>query len=145
MPLSHQLVVAKRQRAGAVRIVADPKSDRCCFEIVCRKAACARLNPDKGTIKRGAAISVWSNNEAIDGEYIKKQARAGAMNEQLVAIGIKKKGAIRFRAPIADDEAAVDRAEALVKKCWPKWRWKGCFRPSRERKAVPTGPAKSTA
>lgn len=133
VPLSPNWWLRKGGEPVAVRIVADPKADRCRFEIVRGKAACAKLNPDKGTIKRGAAVSVWSNNEAIDGEYIKKQARAGAMNEQLVAVGIKKEGSFTFRAPIADDEAAIARAELQVRKCWPKWEAEGLL-PTEPRK-----------
>src|SRR5205807_7066551 len=104
VPLSPNWWLRKGAEPVAVRVIAEDGMDRCRFEIVRGKAACAKLVPDKGTIKRGNGISVWKANEAIDGDYIKKQAKAGAMKEQLVAVGIKRDEEFRFRGPTAVDE-----------------------------------------
>jgi adenine-specific DNA methylase len=97
----------------AVRLIADKNKDRCQFEIVEGKAACSKLTPEEGTVKRGAARSPWTN-ETIDGDYIKAEAQAGRMGQQLFAVGVKKVGSFPFRAPSADDEAAHERA---VREC----------------------------
>src|SRR5262249_12240936 len=116
VPLSPNWWLRKGDEPVAVRVIAEEGMDRCRFEIVRGKAACAKLNPDKGTIKRGEGISVWAKNETIHGNYIKQKAQTGEMKEQLVAVGIKKDGDFVFRAPTAADEEAVRKAEQEVKK-----------------------------
>ncbi len=89
VPLSPNWWLHKGAGPVAAHLIADPKADRCRFEIVYGKAACTRVQPDQGTIRRGTAISPWTG-EAIDGDYIKSEAQAGRMAEQLFAVGCKK-------------------------------------------------------
>jgi adenine-specific DNA methylase len=137
VPLSPNWWLRKGAEPMAIRVIADPKADRCRFEIVRGKAACAKISPDKGTIKKGNGVTPWAANEAIDGDYIKAQAKAGNMKDQLVAVGIKRQGSFTFRAPTAADAAAIAKAEAEVKKRWPEWEAKGLIptEPRREGRA----------
>ena len=93
-----------------MRVIADPKEERCRFEIVHGATACKKADPDKGTVKRGTGVSPWTG-DTIDGDYIKGEAQAGRMGQQLYAVGIKKTGEVSFRAPTEADEEAVERAE----------------------------------
>ncbi len=120
VPLSPNWWLRKGSDPIAVKVIADPKADRCRFEIVHGRNACAKAKPDQGTIRRGTAVSPWTG-EAIDGDYIKAEAQAGRMGQQLYAVGIKKPGDFSFRAPTAEDEAAYQRAVAKFKKCRPAW------------------------
>lgn len=137
VPLSPNWWLRKGANPVAVRVVEVNEGDRCCFEIVRGVAACAKLNADKGTIKRGNAVSIWGANEAIDGDYIKRQAKLGAMHEQLVAVGIKNGGEFTFRAHTQIDESAYNDAEAEMKRRWPDWEAKGLIptEPRREGRA----------
>lgn len=119
VPLSPNWWIRKGADPVAVKVIADPKLDRCRFEIVQGKAECARVKPDQGTIKRGTAISPWTG-EAIDGEYIKSEARAGRMGQQLYAVEVYR-GSSQFRAPTDEDDAAYRRAVKEYEKKWPEW------------------------
>src|SRR6516162_9585047 len=92
VPLSPNWWLRRGSDPIAVRLIADPKAARCRFEIVHGRSACERSKPDNGTIKRGTAVSPWANNTTIDGDYIKAEAQAGRMGQQLYAVGIKKAG-----------------------------------------------------
>lgn len=124
VPLSPNWWLRKGSDPIAVRLIADPKADRCRFEIVQGRSACDRAKPDNGTIKRGIAVSPWTG-DAIDGDYIKREAQAGRMAEQLYAVGIKKPGSFLFRAPTPEDEAAYERAVEELKKRRPAWEAQG--------------------
>jgi adenine-specific DNA methylase len=124
VPLSPNWWLKKGSEPMAARLIADPKSDRCRFEIVRGKAACEKAKPDQGTVKRGTGVSPWTG-DPIDGDYIKAEAQAGRMGEQLYAIGIKKAGDFSFRPPTAEDLAAYDRAVKELKKRLPEWEAKG--------------------
>lgn len=109
VPLSPNWWLRKGDDPVAVKVIADVKSERCNFQIVKGKDACARANPDKGTIKRGTAVSPWTG-DSIDGGYIKSEAQAGRMGQQLYCVGGKKAGEFVWRPPTAEDEAANHRA-----------------------------------
>jgi putative DNA methylase len=124
VPLSPNWWLRKGSDPIAVKVIADPNADRCRFEIVRGAAACKKANPDRGTVKRGTGISPWTGG-TIDGDYIKAEAQAGRMGQQLYAVGIKKPGDFSFRAPTEEDEKAVQRAEHELKKRWAEWEAKG--------------------
>jgi putative DNA methylase len=137
VPLSPNWWLRKGTAPVAVQVIAEDGMDRCRFDIVRGKEACSKLNPDKGTIKRGEGISVWAQNETISGDYIKRKARAGEMKEQIVAVGIKKSGEVVFREPTPADEDACRKAEMELKKRWPAWEALGLIptEPRREGRA----------
>jgi adenine-specific DNA methylase len=136
VPRSPNWWVRKGTDATAVRLIADLKQDRCRFEIVRGESACRKANPDKGTVKRGTGVSPWTG-AAIDGDYIKAEAQAGRMGEQLYAVGIKKTGDFSFRAPTDKDQRIVERAELEVKSRWATWEAKDLIpdEPRREGRA----------
>ena len=124
VPLSPNWWLRKGSEPMAVRVIANPKEKRCRFEIVRGATACMKAHPDKGTVKRGTGISPWTG-DAIDGDYIKAEAQAGRMGQQLYAVGIKKIGDFSFRSPTEADEDAVSRAEREVTKKWAAWEASG--------------------
>jgi adenine-specific DNA methylase len=135
VPLSPNWWLRKGTDPLAVNVIADPNTERCQFEIV-RGAACKKADPDKGTVKRGTGVSPWTG-DTIDGDYIKAQAQAGLMGQQLYALGIKRNGEFSFRTPTEADEEAARRAEKEVQKRWNEWDAKGLIpeEPRREGRA----------
>src|SRR5208337_2355336 len=124
VPLSPNWWLRKGSDPIAVRVVADPAEERCRFEIVHGGMSCKKADPDRGTVKRGTGLSPWTG-DTIDGDYIKGEAQAGRMGQQLYAVGFKKTGEVSFRAPTEADEEAVERAEREVAEWWATWQAKG--------------------
>jgi adenine-specific DNA methylase len=120
VPLSPLWWLQKGTTPLAVQVTADSKADRCSFQIVKGKTACAKVTPDKGTVKKGTGLSPWTG-EAIDGDYIKSEAQAGRMGQQLYAVWVKGNAASPFRAPTERDEAAVEHAIRYLNKELQKW------------------------
>lgn len=124
VPLSPNWWLRKGSDPVAVKLIADPREARCRFEIVRGRAACEQAKPDQGTIRRGTAISPWTG-ETIDGDYIKAEAQAGRMGQQLYAVGIKTPGDFSFRLPTPEDEAAYERAVQELEQRRPHWEAAG--------------------
>jgi len=124
VPLSPNWWLRKGDDPVAVRLVAEKDAPECRFEIVRGKAACAKAKPDEGTVKGGTGRSPWTN-DPIDGDYIKAEAQAGRMGQQLYAVAVKRPGGFSFRAPTEADLGAVERAEREFKKRLPAWETKG--------------------
>jgi len=133
VPLSPNWWLRKGADPIAVEVIADPEADKCRFEIVRGARACRAAKPDVGTIKRRTGISPWTG-EAIDGDYIKAEAQAGRMGQQLYAVGIKKYRDFSFRAPTAEDETAYQMAVDELAKRRPAWEAKGLI-PQEPRRA----------
>lgn len=125
IPLSPNWWLVKGAKPVAVKPVFRDDADEATFLIVKGKAAVEQANPDKGTVSRGNAVSPWAHWQAVDGDYIKKEAQAGRMGQQLYAIGLKKKGGFEFRPPEAADLEAVKRAEAALEEKLPAWEAAG--------------------
>lgn len=119
VPLSPNWWLQKGSEPVAVKLIADVKDTRCRFEVVRGKTACERAKPDQGTIKGGTGRSPWTG-EAIDGDYIKREAQAGRMGQQLYAVEVFKGHSV-FRAPAPDDEPTYERALRAVSKLRPQW------------------------
>ncbi len=79
------------------------------------------FDPDRGTITRGKAVSVW-DHLIIDGDYIKAEARAGRMGEVLYAVAIRTPKGRGFRAPTATDFEALAAAERELARLNPQWQ-----------------------
>ena len=90
---------------------------------------------DTGTIRRGTAISPWSD-DTIDVDYIKAEAQAGKMGQQLYALGVKNYDGKSFREPVDRDLRAVILAEKELKIKLPIWEAKGLI-PTEERYVGP--------
>lgn len=93
IPLSPNWWLIKGSSPIAVQPNFDPHSRRSHFRVVQGIDACARVQPDRGTIKRGAAISPWAHDQVVANAYLKAEAKAGRMGSQLVAVGVKGPGA----------------------------------------------------
>ncbi|RJR43508.1 MAG: DUF1156 domain-containing protein [Desulfobacteraceae bacterium] len=130
VPLSPNWWLQKGSDPVAVKVLAVPEDEACRFEILHGKAA-IRSNPDSGTIQRGTAISPWTG-ETIDGDYIKGEALAGRMGEQLYALSIQTGNGYEFRPPNEADLKAVASAEKELKARLPIWEAKGLV-PTEER------------
>jgi adenine-specific DNA methylase len=124
VPLSPNWWLRKGSDPIAARLVADPMMDRCQFEIVRGASACRTANPDKGTVKRGTGLSPWTGT-AINGAYIKAEAQAGRMGEQLYAIGLKKQGDFLFRSPADPDEMYAEKGRKEADRLWSVWESSG--------------------
>jgi putative DNA methylase len=123
VPLSPNWWLQKGSDPVAVRVLCRPDWPECRFEIV-RGTAALRANPDQGTIRRGVAISPWTG-DVIDGDYIKREAQAGRMGQQLYAIRLQKPTGYEFRPPTEADLAAVAAAEAELQRKLPAWLAQG--------------------
>jgi adenine-specific DNA methylase len=124
VPLSPNWWLAKGDKPAAIRLIADPASAACRFEIVIGRAAVAEAKPDDGTIKGGNGRSPWTN-EAIDGEYIKREAQAGRMGQTLYAVVVKNPRGFEFRAPTQSDLAGHAQAQSAFEGKQAEWISKG--------------------
>ncbi|NLE61805.1 MAG: DUF1156 domain-containing protein, partial [Planctomycetes bacterium] len=120
VPLSPNWWLRKGSDPIAVKVIADTKEDRCRFEIVKGKTACEKAKPDQGTIKRGTGRSCWTG-EAIPNEQIKAAAQSGRMGAELVAVGIKARGGLKFRAPVPSDHDAITRFQSAASVRMTEW------------------------
>jgi adenine-specific DNA methylase len=120
VPLSPLWWLQKGTTPIAVQVISNSQSDKCSFQIVQGKTACSKANPDKGTVKKGTGLSPWTG-EAIDGDYIKSEAQAGRMGQQLYAVWVKGNKELPFRAPTKDDEVAIREATKYLEKQLREW------------------------
>jgi putative DNA methylase len=123
VPLSPNWWLQKGSEPIAARLVAEPTHQLCHFEIVKGKAAIAS-KPDEGTVKKGVGRSPWTG-DSVDGDYIKTEAQAGRMGQQLYAVGTKTSKGFVFRAPTDDDRAAVRAVDKELAKHMHGWGAKG--------------------
>jgi putative DNA methylase len=136
VPLAPNWWLMRGSDPVALQLIADAKADRCHFEIAYGRKACAKIKADLGTIKRGTGISPWTG-ESIDGDFIKAEAQAGRMGEQICAVSIKKPGEVSFRPPTAEEKNAYERAVLELRKRRPAWEASGLIpnEPRREGRA----------
>ncbi|MCL4299790.1 MAG: DUF1156 domain-containing protein [Anaerolineae bacterium] len=106
----------------AVSLRTDPTWNTPQFETV--RGDAIDFNPDEGTISRGVGRSPWTG-EAIDGDYIKREAQAGRMGQLLYAIVLKQPSGFSFRAPTEADLAAASLAEETLAQKLPSWEAAG--------------------
>ena len=124
IPLSPNWWLVKGANPVAVRPVFDPDASEARFEIL-HEAAMSSFDPDQGTVKRGNAISPWEHNQPVDGDYIKAEAQAGRMGQQLYAIAVKRRGGFDFRPPQPEDARVAATAEEELAKLLPSWQARG--------------------
>ena len=122
VPLSPNWWLSKKKTPVAVRLLTDPAWDEPRFEIV--RSDAIDFDSDEGTVKRGVGRSPWTG-EAIDGDYIKREAQAGRMGQMLYAVAVKRPGGFDFRSPTEEDLAAARRAEAALAENLPHWEAAG--------------------
>jgi hypothetical protein len=83
------------------------------------------FDPGVGTIRGGNGISPWAQNQPVDGDYIKEEAKAGRMDQHLCAIGLATAEGRRFRRVTSTDLAAADKAEKELSEIRVAWEAKG--------------------
>jgi len=120
VPLSPNWWLRKGSNPVAVELLCEPDWPECRFRIVKGAKDVKSINPDQGTVNRGVGLSPWTG-EAIDGDYVKEEAQAGRMGQQLYAIGVKRPGGFDFRAPSEKDLEAVKLAEEELQRRLPEW------------------------
>ncbi|MCL6450067.1 MAG: DUF1156 domain-containing protein [Acetobacteraceae bacterium] len=121
VPLSPNWWLRRGSRPAAARLRCEPGWARCRFEVVCGEAACAATHPGRGTVRRGVGVSPWTG-EAIPEDWIKSQAQAGRLGQQLYAVASKTPTGLEFRPPGPEDERAAAEAEAELARRLPGWR-----------------------
>lgn len=104
-------------------VPATGKGNSCTFRVARRSG---EFDPDKGTVSRGAAVCPRCSLP-LDEDYIKAEAQAGRLGQQLAMIGFKKQGQSErfFRPPTDADLTAVNMAQRALEESLPKWRAKG--------------------
>ncbi|MBX6754324.1 MAG: DUF1156 domain-containing protein [Thermorudis peleae] len=123
IPLSPNWWLQRDDRGRvAVRLLAHPDWPACRFEIVYGPEA--EHVAEQGTIRRGVAISPWTG-EVVDGDYIKREAQAGRMGQQLYAVIVKTPRGVEFRPPSEADLAAAAAAEQELARRLPGWLARG--------------------
>jgi putative DNA methylase len=130
VPLSPNWWLRKGRHPVAVRVLATDQDYACRFEILEDDAA-VRSDPDQGTVSRGVGVSPWTR-DSIDGDYIKAEAQAGRMGQQLYAIAVKRARQLYFRAPSEGELKAVAAAEEELQRRLPAWEAGGIV-PTEER------------
>jgi putative DNA methylase len=110
VPLSPNWWLSKTPPIAA-RLLAEPGWDEPRFEIVRNDAI--DFDPTDGTVSRGVGRSPWTG-EAIEGDYIKREAQAGRMGQMLYAVAVKRPGGLDFRLSTSEDFTAVRHAEAAL-------------------------------
>ena len=122
IPLSPNWWLVHGDEPVAVRPVFDPAADEATFEIVRGRRACEAAEPDRGTVRKGNAVSPWAHGQAVDGDYIKAEAQAGRMGQQLYAVAVKRGGGgFDFRPPTEADREAVAAAGQELERRLPAW------------------------
>lgn len=124
IPLSPNWWLAKGTNPVAVRPIFDSDASEARFQIL-RGADVSSFDPEHGTVRAGNAQSPWEQNQPVDGDYIKAEAQAGRLGEQLYAVAAKRSGQRDFRAPTHDDCAAVAAAATVVRERLPVWQASG--------------------
>ena len=122
VPLSPNWWLSKGSQPVAVRLRAEPSWSEPRFEIA--RGEEIDFDPNEGTVRRGVGRSPWTG-EAIEGDYIKREAQAGRMGQMLYAVAVKRPGGFDFRPPTAEDLAAVRRAEEALRESLPRWEAEG--------------------
>jgi adenine-specific DNA methylase len=124
VPLSPNWSLQTGADPVAVRLVAPENADACHFEIVRGTQAVANAHPEVGTVRRGDAVSPWTH-EVIDGEYIKREAQAGRMGQQLYAVATRNGMDRHFRTPDESDLRAAAAAADLMRRTQPDFEARG--------------------
>ena len=105
-----------------MRLLADPTWDEPQFEVV--RGDAIDFDPDEGTVSRGVGRSPWTG-EAIDGDYIKREAQAGRMGQVLYCVEIETPSGRDYVPPTEFDAEIVRRAGAALVQNLPRWEAAG--------------------
>ncbi len=124
VPLSPNWWLDNENTLGFQLVVpARGKGNSCTFRVVKKSG---EFDPDKGSVSRGAAVCPRCSLP-LDEDYIRAQAQAGRMGQQLAVIGFKRQGQSGrfFRPPTNADLTAISMAQKALEESLPKWRSRG--------------------
>ena len=95
-------------------------------EYAIEKAGSNGFDPDEGSVARGVGTCIRCQH-IIPEDYIKSEAQAGRMGQQMAAVGYKLvgRGGRNFRPPTKEDLQGYKAAEAELARKWPEWEAKG--------------------
>jgi putative DNA methylase len=129
IPLSPNWWLAKKARSAprtwiAARPIFDTSSLAARFEVL-RGDQIGTFDPTAGTVKAGNGVSPWAHNQPVDGDYIKSEAQAGRLGQQLYAVAVKRRSGFEFRSPRPEDDNAVTAAQEEMARRMPAWRANG--------------------
>ena len=111
VPLAPDWWLSHGTKPTAVRIHTHRNGrvlDRVEYEIV--SSAGIDFDPSRGVVAGGDAISPW-DGLAVDGDYIRQEARAGRMGSELYAVAVRTTSGRSFKAPTQVDLDAISAAE----------------------------------
>ncbi|MEL7592333.1 MAG: DUF1156 domain-containing protein, partial [Anaerolineaceae bacterium] len=106
----------------AIQLIANPDWD--IPQFVIKYGDSIDFDPSEGTVNRGVGRSPWTG-EAIEGDYIKREAQEGRMGQMLFALATKESGGLNFRVPSHDELEAVRNAEIALSQYLPSWEAAG--------------------
>ncbi|HYY43593.1 MAG TPA: DUF1156 domain-containing protein, partial [Actinomycetota bacterium] len=121
VPLSPNWWLARGKKPAAVRLITQRDGrdlEEVEVEIVTGREI--DFDPNRGTVSGGDGISPW-DGLAIEGEYIKKEAQAGRMGQQLYAVAIRTRAGRGFRPPTRVDIEALAAAERELDRLLLRW------------------------
>lgn len=121
VPLSPNWWLSKGEKAVAVRIVTERDGrqlPQVAYEIVV--GADIDFDADKGTVAGGDGVSPW-DGLAIDGDYIRAEARAGRMGSELYAVATRTSRGRGFRPPGELDHRGMEAARSELEHLLPGW------------------------
>jgi adenine-specific DNA methylase len=125
IPLSPNWWLLKGPSPVAVLPAFPSSSNEPKFVVVKGRSGCAHAQPDRGTTSRTGAVSPWQGNQIVSLDYLRAEAQAGRMGEQLYAVAVKRGEGIEFRAPTSGDIGAVQRATHGLAENLDRWEQEG--------------------
>jgi len=124
VPLSPNWWLSSEEKIGFQPIPPPTnQGDTCSFNVI---SVHDGFNPDIGTVKRGVATCPRCGN-VIEGDFIKEEAKAGRLGDQLAVIGYKINGRTGrfFRTPSQSDLTGFELARERLTQKLPEWEMQG--------------------
>lgn len=121
-PLAPDMWLARGAAGREVAVAMEVDREAGTYELLVVEGNLAAHWGDRTTYKRGVATSIWTG-ETFSGEYIQHQATAGNLGQMLLAVSVTRPGhkGREFRAPSAEDLAAVAAASSELERRRPGW------------------------
>ncbi|MCB0857327.1 MAG: DUF1156 domain-containing protein [Solirubrobacterales bacterium] len=121
VPLVPNWWLRKGDKGVAVRLITEQNGvelETPEFEVVAKRDI--DFDADNGTVAGGMGVSPW-DQLAIEGDYIKSEAKAGRMGSILYAVATRVGRVRGFRAPDQIDLDSIRAAESELERLLPMW------------------------
>jgi putative DNA methylase len=118
VPLAPNWWISRGSNPIAVRLLVDSGWDKPGFEIV--RGNAIDFDPDIGTLSHGVARSPWTN-EVIEGDYIKREAQAGRMDQILYCVEVATTSGKDYVSPTDFDAGIIKKAETALLEKKAEW------------------------